>query len=157
MFVLYDPATGAFYWRSSAGHGSCERIAGDRAGWIDSKGHRKIQLPSYTRGFLEHRLAWLYMTGAWPSDQIDHENRIKDDNRWDNLRPANNSRNQANRGLRPHNKSGVTGVCAQGDGWLAECSVDGRRWRKWFKTKGEAVAARQLAVQRLHGEFAVKR
>ena len=156
MLVLYDPATGQFFWRDSSGHGSAGRRAGKEAGTRTPKGIR-IELPGFNFGFMAHRLAWLYMTGEWPEVQVDHKNRNPHQNWWDNLREASNSRNQVNRGLRPHNKSGVTGVTSGKQGWLAECKIDGKFvLRQWFKTKGEAVAARRLAVQRFHGEFAVE-
>jgi hypothetical protein len=159
-WVYYDPDTGFFYWRESAtGRGSGKRIAGQRAGWKDKlRGYRNIQLPGHKRSFLEHRLAWLYMTGEWPEDQVDHRKPgVFDDNRWDNLREATNSRNQANRGLRPHNKTGVTGVWKQGNRWFAECQIDGVRvLSKSFVTKEEAIEARRAAVEKYHGEFGVK-
>jgi hypothetical protein len=57
-----------------------------------------------------HRLAWLYMTGSWPTSDIDHKNRIKTDNRWTNLRQATRKQNMENTGLQKNNKSGICGV-----------------------------------------------
>lgn len=36
------------------------------------------------------------MTGRWPPKNVDHRNRITDDNRWRNLRLATQSQNCAN-------------------------------------------------------------
>lgn len=36
--------------------------------------------------YLAHRLAWLYVYGKWPDNQIDHINGHKYDNRIENLR-----------------------------------------------------------------------
>jgi hypothetical protein len=153
MLLLYDPATGIFYWRSGGPGRRPDRIAGQKT----PKGVR-ITLPGYDNfGFLAHRLAWLYMTGEWPKVQVDHKNRKPCENWWENLREATNSQNQANRGMRPHNKSGVTGVLKGKQGWYAECSIGGVRvLQQWFKTKKAAVAARQAAVEKHHAEFGVK-
>ena len=153
MLVLYDPVTGEFYWRES---GIGRPKMGERAGW-KAQGRWFMQLPGWRSGFLCSRLAWLYMIGEWPTHRIDHENQNKSDDRWENLREATNSQNKANIGRRSHNTSGVTGVSRVNGGWLARCKIDNKIvLQKWFKTKGEAVAARQQAVQRHHGEFAAK-
>jgi len=158
MLVLYDPATGLFYWRSSSGWGSCGRREGERAGNKRQGGRIRIQLPGYKLGFLASRLAWLYMTGEWPERQVDHKNKNKRDDRWENLREANNNQNQYNRGKRSHSKTGITGVMYDEKSglWFAECTANGRYvLRKRFKTESEAIAARNAAVKKYHGEFAV--
>lgn len=51
----------------------------------------------YGRSYLSHRLAWLYVHGEWPADQVDHINGVRDDNRAVNLRivsPQVNAQNQ---------------------------------------------------------------
>ncbi len=47
-----------------------------------------------------HRLAWFYVHGVWPKEQIDHINGDKADNCIANLRLADFSKNQANDGER---------------------------------------------------------
>jgi hypothetical protein len=39
------------------------------------------------------RLAWLYVHGEWPKNQIDHINRLRDDNRLVNLRDVTHTEN----------------------------------------------------------------
>lgn len=46
--------------------------------------------------FLAHRLVWLYMTGKWPENQIDHDNGDATDNRWVNLDDVTRSKNGMN-------------------------------------------------------------
>ena len=59
---------------------------------------------------LLHRFIWLVVTGDWPKGEIDHRNRVKTDNRWENLRDTDRSTNQLNTGIRKDNTSGVKGV-----------------------------------------------
>lgn len=60
--------------------------------------------------YLAHRLIWRMMTGVWPF-QVDHENHIRTDNSWKNLREVSNSRlNQLNTSISRNNSSGVNGV-----------------------------------------------
>lgn len=59
---------------------------------------------------LAHRLAWLYVHGKFPDEQLDHINGDRSDNRLANLREANNKQNQENIGLRANNSTGFRGV-----------------------------------------------
>lgn len=43
-----------------------------------------------------HRLAWLWVHGRWPVEMIDHINRVRDDNRFENLREADRTLNARN-------------------------------------------------------------
>jgi hypothetical protein len=150
----YDPETGIFTWRADGGH--WKRRPGKIAGWRDSTTqYWKIQLPYDKRAFLAHRLAWLYMTGEWPKGLIDHKDMDPTNNRFDNFRDADNGKNQAHRGLRPHNKSGATGVSWTGTGWYAECHLNGKSLRKYFRSKEDAIAFRDMAVEVIHAEYGV--
>jgi hypothetical protein len=55
-----------------------------------------------------HRLAWLYVTGAWPKKHLDHINGDRADNRFCNLREADDAANNQNR--KRANKCSLTGV-----------------------------------------------
>jgi len=60
-----------------------------------------------------HRLAWMYVHGYMPVEQIDHINRVRNDNRISNLRLASQKQNNENKSLGRNNTSGVTGVTFQ--------------------------------------------
>lgn len=117
----YDPSTGVFVRRLGP-------RAGAPAGAHDSQGHRQIRVDG--RLYLAHRLAWLYMTGAWTESDTDHKNGIRDDNRWDNLRACTNQQNAQNQVRRVNNRSGYLGVS-----WHAT----DRKWVAQIQTRGEKV------------------
>jgi hypothetical protein len=109
----YDPDTGEFRWRTS--RGTKMHRAGDAAGFLQN-GYRVVWIGKRPYGL--HRLAWLWMTAAWPR-QIDHVNLNRADNRWCNLREATTSQNLANARMPSTNTSGFKGVsrAPHGVGW----------------------------------------
>ena len=129
----YSPQTGVFTRRGQT----------KPSGRIATKGYRQIALLG-TR-FMAHRLAWLYVHGEWPTDQIDHINQDKDDNRIDNLREVSNKQNQENVTMWSHNKSGRRGVRwhAVQRRWIAEIIQYKKKIHLGlFDTIIDAVAAR---------------
>ena len=50
------------------------------------------------------------MTGDFPPETIDHINRVRDDNRWRNLRPVSQKENSRNQKIYSTNTSGISGV-----------------------------------------------
>jgi hypothetical protein len=121
----YDPETGVFTWIAKR---PLSRAAiGSRAGGVAAGGYILIGIDR-TR-YYGHRLAWLYMTGAWPNDQVDHINLDRGDNQWRNLREATNAQNGANRGAQANNKSGLKRVT-----WNEEC----RKWASHIQVNGKA-------------------
>src|SRR5688572_15965797 len=89
--LRYDPESGIFYWIA---HRRGLQI-GDIAGREASRGEWRITV-DYVE-YVAARLAWLYMTGEWPSHEIDHRDQQKLNNKWDNLRPATRPQNASNR------------------------------------------------------------
>lgn len=104
--LSYCTETGTFKWKPRR----CNQhtVGGKIAGSIDSYGYRQIEIDG--RGYLAHRLAWLYVYGVWPSSQVDHINRDKTNNAIANLRLVTNKQNQENQGRYKNNKSGYRGV-----------------------------------------------
>jgi hypothetical protein len=141
--LTYDPDTGEFRW--AVDQGSRGKL-GDVAGTFTAKGYRYIRIAR--RGYMAHRLAWLYMTGNWPAAQVDHINRLKHDNRWVNLRAATNVENAQNQPVRCTNRSGVTGVhyYPRYKKWCASIRANRKRvFLGYFDKKDDAVAARKAA------------
>lgn len=147
--LSYDPETGIFTWVKTV---SNRAPAGKTAG-ADGHGYRDIRL--YGRLYKAHRLAWLYMTGDWPLDQIDHINGTRSDNRWVNLRAATLTENNRNIGTQVNSTTGYKGVSKHGSNYRAECYADGHRIRKsGFLTPEAAHAWLNPQRSKLHGEFA---
>lgn len=105
--VSYEPETGIFTCNNKSKY--CNKEIGERVGTIHkTKGYRYITVLRKT--YRAQRLAFFYMNGEWPVNQIDHINHDKDDNRWNNLRDVTPIINSWNRPLYKTNTSGYTGV-----------------------------------------------
>ena len=146
--VTYVPETGRFHWRISHGN----RRLGDAAGHADDRGRPKIQVDG--NRYLQSRLAWFWMTGAWPKNEIDHINGNHADNRWSNLRQATRSQNECNKSLKANNTSGRKGVRKVNNRWRAEIMVNQESQHiGYFDTARQASVAYKIRAKRLHGEY----
>lgn len=149
--LLYDPATGRFTRRV----GVRGAAAGSIAGSLCKNGHVYIGVDR--RKYLASRLAWLYVTGSWPSNEIDHENRDPSDNRWSNLRCATRPQNEANKAAYSNNKSGFKGVSwnRQRQKWRAQICINGKnKLIGQFDRADDAHAAYAYIATQARGEFA---
>lgn len=152
----YDPGTGAFTWRVFR---SGFKPAGSLAGNVGCDGYRRIGVEN--RIYCEHRLAWLYMTGAWPKHEIDHRNLDKADNRFANLREATRWQNRHNYSVY-NGWTGCKGVSlrkARREGgppcWQIQIAAYGKRYRRnCHGTLEEAAEVYAGLARKLHGEFA---
>ena len=86
----YDPITGLLSRTISMGGAATGSLVGTQNGL----GYLQVVIDGVT--CVVHRVIWCWVKGAWPEDEIDHNNGVKDDNRWTNLRPADRAQNQAN-------------------------------------------------------------
>lgn len=149
VLLHYNPHTGAFTWRVYRGG---RAKAGTLAGSLADNGYITISVLS--RVYSAHRLAWFYMTGAWPKLKIDHKDRKRSNNRWRNLRLATAQQNQHNRSKQHNNVSGYTGVtwnkrCQK---WQAQITVDNeRKYLGVFDDVTDAAKAYSKAKAIWHG------
>ena len=145
--VIYDPINGTFTNHS-----------GQPLGWTGENGYIYLRTGDYkTPPRLAHRLAWLYMTGSWPTKQIDHKDTIRSNNAWDNLREATSNQNKWNTGMRKNNTSGVKGVTwdKSANRWKAGLTFKGKYITVGrFDDLNEAAEALSLKRAELHGNYA---
>ena len=149
QFLSYCPDTGVFTWLQRTAQ---QTRVGDVAGSRHHSGYTTI---SIARGrYAAHRLAWLYMTGDWPTGEIDHIDGDRTNTRWTNLRDVPKSLNQQNqRKPREDNKAGLLGVYwrKREQRWSAEISVNGKgKYLGVFASKEAAHEAYLSAKRQLH-------
>lgn len=88
--LSYNPTTGKLTWK----HHSDVRKPLTFAGTLDADGYVKVRVDGYE--YKAASLIWLIVTGSWPKGVVDHINRIRADNSWENLRDVSQSLNQLN-------------------------------------------------------------
>ncbi len=147
----YNSDTGALIWRVSL---SSKPTVGNEAGSWRPDGYRKVRID--TKPYYIHRIIWLWMTGSWPKDGIDHKDLDPSNNKWANLREANATQNTTNRPYQSNNKHGLKGVTLhrQSGLWRARARAYGKVVSSYHKTKEEAASAAEQARSLLHGDFA---
>lgn len=145
----YDPDTGVFTWKKNMKGGV---RAGDVAGTEALTGYLVIRIDG--KLYLAHRLALMYVRGAWPANKVDHRNRVRRDNRIGNLRDASDTLNAQNTTARTE----YPGTFMLGGGrrnlrrpWSARIMSDRKVHNLgYFETRQEAHQAYVAAKQRLH-------
>lgn len=142
--IDYNPETGIPTWKQISKNSKMK--IGDIAGCINKvSGYREIKIDgkSYKMG----RLAWLYMTGELPPIQVDHENRIRHDDRFNNLRLATWSQQQRNKNTkgvsfsRDHNK------------WRARIITDEKRLHLGYHNTFDEARSAYLKAKEIHHPF----
>lgn len=136
----YNPKAGIFTWKVQKN----SRVSiGRVAGYVESDGYRRIRIDNNL--FVASNLAWLYMEGYWPECVIDHKDRDRDNNKWDNLRHVSRLCNTRNQSVRKKSTSGVTGVhwCKTTKKWNAQIKISGKSYNLgYYKNLTDAVRAR---------------
>jgi len=136
----YNEITGVFTRRFTIRKGINK---GDVVGCLN-KGYLTVYVDN--RAYRLHRLAWLYVYGEHPLNQIDHINGVRDDNSIANLRDVTNKENHKNKTLLKNNKSGVAGVswCKRRNRFRVNITVDLRHIHiGCYKSFLDAVCARK--------------
>lgn len=156
----YNPETGVFRWLPRPVNTREERRWNTRYA-NKTAGHKRkktgyVTIYVHGRLYMAHQLAFLYMTGDFPKNQIDHKDGNTNNNKWNNLREATHAQNMQNRKLLKSSTSGVSGVIWDKEKrrWRARISVNGKRIILGrFRDKSEAIKARRDAELKYFGEF----
>lgn len=128
--------------------------AGEVAGTLLGEGY--IQIGIDGKQYRAHRLAFFYMTGHWPTLEVDHINGSRSDNRWGNLREATRIQNCQNRGISRANTTGYKGVSwdSSSQRFRSAIRLNGKgKSLGSYKTAEEASQAYQKAAEELFGEY----
>lgn len=118
---------------------------GESACIVDALGYEVISIDGGT--LKAHHAAFILIAGEKPNE-VDHENGIRSDNRWLNIRSVTRLENTKNRKLRSDNPSGYAGVAYRNDTkkWRARINHEGKRIALGnFSTMEEAILARKEA------------
>lgn len=152
--LSYSPETGEF--RHLTARTSRIRknfVAGTKV--TENGVRRYITITINNKAYRAHRLAWLYMTGRWPTDQIDHRDLNPFNNKWRNLREATHTQNQHNRRCFKISKSGKKGIRFKAGKWEAWLRIKGRHtYLGRFPYAADAARVHAVASIKYRGEFA---
>jgi len=139
----YNKITGKLYWRVSPANSVS---SGDLCGTVCK--HTGYTRVCYKKElYLAHRIIWAIVYKQDPGQiLIDHINRIRTDNRVENLRMATCAQNGSNRPTK--------GAYLTRNGWRAQIQTKGKNVHLgYYSTEAEAAQAYQKAAIELKGQF----
>ena len=140
LFV-YDPDSGLFTNKTTRG----KALKGQQAGSTNGKGYLRLRFKG--KQYVVHRVAWLFMTGHDPgSQEVDHIDQNRLNNRWENLRLANRLQNRVN--------SSRKGWTRSRSKYQAQITIAGVSHKLGcYATPEEAARVFQKKHIELYGEF----
>lgn len=144
--LSYDRDTGFFRWNVKRNHLA---EVGQRAGHRNAKnGYRYVMISG--KLYREHRLAWLYIHGEWPDIRldIDHINRVRDDNRISNLRLVTRRTNVENSAVFKGRRCTFNENIRGQKKWRLRFCHNGIRFDQLYSSEAEAIAAFSDAMRK---------
>lgn len=147
--LRYDEETGLFFRKVA----SAQSVrVGDVAGSLKKDGYIFISVDG--RIYRAHRLAWLYIHGEWPKNELDHIDCVRSNNRISNLRDVDRITNSTNARVgRINGTSGLLGVSWDrvNKKWVAQITSGGKNKKIGrFEKKEDAYSAYLSEKRRLH-------
>jgi hypothetical protein len=138
--LLYDCKSGIFRWKRS----------NKLAGCLRKDGYITIRIDN--RAYLAHRLAILYVEGVFPSQQVDHKDRIRSNNMYINLRSATPRENNFNRSTFRDLPVGIYLVKRKGRAGMwyrTSIQVYGKQYSSYFRELEKAIEWRKTKENEL--------
>lgn len=134
--IGYNPKTGVLWWKE-IGRNSGPVKVGDLITTKDNRGYIKLHVNN--RLYYGHRIAWFLYYGEWPKYTIDHIDRVKYNNRINNLRDVSQAENNDNIPNKKERKILFNGK------WVCVIDVKGIKYYLGsYVTEQEAVIAMHL-------------
>lgn len=125
-------------------------------GWTNSCGYKQTEVLGKT--YMVHRIIYELVSGEQlqEGEQVDHINRNRLDNRFENLRKCTNTQNQINSSVPKNNTTGYKGVLTTPSGkFQARLGYNGKKlYLGLFRTAEEANECVLQKTRELYGEFA---
>lgn len=133
-YFNYDKDTGILTWLKRT---SSRALIGYEAGTVSTGGYLQVRL--HGKVYTLARVIWKIVTGLEPLGEIDHINRNRADNRWENLRDVTHQQNRLN--------TNAKGYTQRPSGWY-EVRVQ-QKYVGTFDTPEEASLAYELAREKV--------
>ena len=144
----YYPATGLFRWRNPTRRQAQGYFKGNKS----VRNYRRLFIDG--QHYMAHVVAWAMHYDQWPDHEVEHRNRVQDQNNVLNLRKATHAENACNRSDNKNNTSGGKGVYPSGKKWRAMIRHHGELIHIGiFASFDDALAARQARATELFGDF----
>ena len=140
----YNDESGVLSWKVKLNRSI---KVGREAGTVNKYNKYRI-VTINNKKYMSHRIIWAHVYGFWPSNDIDHINHNRSDNRIENLREVTQKENRRNMSLDVRNKSGVAGVSWSKDINMWSVFIkpyDKNLYLGMFEDKFEAICTRLSA------------
>lgn len=145
---LFYYENGVLFHKKSRSKGKANKPIG----WQEKNGYWATNVDDVR--YRVHRLVYQFHHGNCPP-MLDHIDGNKNNNAIENLRPATNKQNLANRKNVKTNKLGLKGVCFERNKYKANIKIDGKSYHLgYFADPKDAHIAYCQKAKEIYGEFA---